>query len=108
MFVWVLALSIIFTILLFAPYYFETTLITRVLYKIVCNPNPYWLIIALSCVGTFTSIYFGDEMMDVVGHHERVQHHKYGFKYKAVVLIGITLLVMSIYYQLISELGIQV
>ena len=81
-FVWILAISITASTLYFAPQNFETTLITRVFYKILCHPYPYWAIIFLCCIGTFASIYFGDEMIDVIGHHERVEHHKYSFKYK--------------------------
>ncbi len=105
-FVWILAIGITVVTLLISPHHFEMTLITRVFYKILCNPYPYWSIIILCCIGTFSSIYFGDEMIDVIGHHERIKHHKHGFKYKAIALLGLTLLVVSIYYQIISDLGI--
>lgn len=106
-YVWLLAITIVALTLFFSPTHFETTLLTRLFYKIITHPYPYWIIIVLCCVGTFASIYFGDEMIDVIGHHERVKHHKHGFKYKGLVLITITLLVIVIYYQLIKELGIN-
>ncbi len=107
-YVWILAIGITIVTWFIAPGYFDMTLITRVFHKIICHPYPYWSIIFLCFIGTFASIYFGDEMMDVMGHHERVQHHKHGFKYKAVALVCITILVVSIYYQLIDDLGIQI
>ena len=106
-FVWMLAIAISSATLLFAPEHFETTLITRVFHQVLCHPIPYWSIIFLSFMGTFTSIYFGDEMMDVITHNKRVKQHKHGIKHKALVLISITILVITIYYQLIDELGLK-
>jgi len=106
-FVWALAIVISSATLLLAPEYFQLTLITRVFHQILCHPIPYWSIIFLSFIGTFTSIYFGDEMIDVITHNKRVKLHKHGMKYKAMMLVGITFLVIVIYYQLISDLGIK-
>lgn len=107
-FVWALAIVIVTSTLFFAPEHFTTTLITRVLYKILTNPVPYWSIIFLSFIGTFASIFFGDEMLDVLSHDKRVHHHKHGFKYRAIVLISITILVVAVYYQLAKDLNVPV
>lgn len=106
-FVWILATTIVGLTLYFAPTHFETTLLTRLFHKIITHPYPYWILIVLCFIGTFASIYFGDEMMDVLGHHERVKHHKHSFKYKGLVLVTITFLVITVYYQLVKEFGIQ-
>jgi len=107
-FVWVVAIVISSATLVFAPEYFQTTLITRVFYQVLCHPIPYWSIIFLSFTGTFASIYFGDEMMDVITHNQRIKHHKHSVKFKAIALVGITFLVITIYYQLVGELGIEI
>lgn len=106
-FVWVLAITISTASLFLAPEYFKSTLITRVFHQILCNPIPYWSIICLAFIGTFASIYFGDEMIDVITHNKRVKHHKHGFKYRTLILISVPILVITIYYQLITELGIS-
>lgn len=106
-FVWILAITIASLSLLIAPHYFESTLITRVFHQILCHPIPYWSIIGLSFLGTFASIYFGDEMIDVLMHSKRVKHHKHGFKYKTLVLISVPILVIAIYYQLMRDLGLS-
>jgi len=107
MFVWVLAITISSTSLFLAPQYFESTLITRVFHQILCHPIPYWSIIFLSFIGTFASIYFGDEMIDVITHNKRLEHHKHGFKYKTIVLISVPILVITVYYQLMRDLGLS-
>ena len=106
-FVWTLALCISAIVLMFAPAHFQTTFITRVFYQILSHPIPYWLIIFLCCIGTFTSIYFGDEMIDVIGHHQRSKYHKHGFKYKVIVMLTITSITVIAYYLLIQQLGIS-
>lgn len=107
-FVWALAIFISVITMVFSPSSFDTTLLTRVFYQIISTPYPYWMVIALCCVGTFASIYFGDEMLDVLGHHQRVKHHKHSFKYKAIVLISITCIVTVFYYYLVKELGVSI
>lgn len=105
-FVWGLAITIATFGILIVPHYFDATLITRVFHQILTHPIPYWSVIFLSCIGTFASIYFGDEMLDVITHDKRTEHHKHGFKYKAIVLISVTILVITIYYQLLRDLHI--
>lgn len=107
-FVWTLALVIVIGTYLLAPDYYTTTLITRVLFKVITNPVPYWSIIILSFIGTFSSIFFGDEMLDVVTHDKRVHHHKHGFKYRSFVLLAVTILVVTVYYQLARELNVPI
>lgn len=106
-FVWILAVFISFISFVFTPEHFQTTVITKVFYQILCNPFPYWIIIFLCCIGTFTSIYFGDEMIDVIGHHERLKHHTHGFKYKVIVLLTVASMSVLAYYKLITQLVIS-
>lgn len=107
-FVWILALTIVITTIIVAPEYFSATMPTRVLYQILTNPIPYWLIILLSFIGTFASIFFGDEMIDVLTHDKRIQHHKHSFKHRAIVLITTTCLIVTAYYILVKDLNVPV
>jgi len=85
---------------------YEKSAVTQVLYKILQTPYPYWGILIVSALGTFLSIYFGDEMLDVTTHSEREKHHKHGFKYRLILVLGLGLLTVAAYYQLISQLDI--
>lgn len=105
--VWLLAALINIVAVVAAPAIYETTFITSLFHKILVTPYPYWGIIVLCSVGTFVSIYFGDEMMDVVSHHERTKRHAHGFKYRVGALGVIFLVVFVAYRHLIAELGVE-
>ena len=104
--VWVVALGLNAVILLYAPNYYETTILTEVLQKIFMNPFPYWGVIILSGLGTFLSIRFGDELMDVIHHRERSFFHSHHFKHE-LILFAFFLLVLLGYYELIASVGID-
>ena len=66
--VWAIAIIVyIVSIFYFAEYY-ETTWLTALIPVILTHPYPYWSVILLSAAGTFLSIRFADEMMDVIHH----------------------------------------
>ena len=105
--VWALAIVInVITIIYFFDYY-ETTKVTMLLHAILTTPYPYWAVILLSGAGTFLSIRFADELMDVVSHSDRSFFHRHAFKHEIVIFVFF-LFVLVGYYQLISSLGIDV
>jgi len=106
--VWGLALLINIICLNVSPESYETTFITSLLHQIMTTPWPYWSVIALCGVGTFMSIRFGDEMMDVISHKEREIHHAHGFKHRLIVMAALIGLIVIAYYYLISSLGIEI
>ena len=72
---------------------------------ILINPSPYWLIIVLCGIGTFLSIFLGDQIYDVLENKKIKFNHQFLIK-----LIGLFVLILSIvflYYQLLKELGIS-
>ncbi len=107
-FVWVAAISVNIFALIFLPQDYEKTFLTSLFKKIITNPYPYWAIIILSGIGTFLSIKFGDELMDVVSHKERSLHHKHGFKLEVVIFLGIFTLIILGYHHLLESLNISI
>jgi len=104
--VWGLAVVINLVMLGVAPGVYETTPLTQILFKILTNPIPYWGIVVLCAIGTFLSVYFGDEVMDKVTHRgERVPHHL-SFSLRLVVMGAVMALVLSVYYRFANELGL--
>jgi len=105
--VWVLAITI--NILSFAYFsdYYQTTSLTKLLHAILTTPYPYWAIILLSGTGTFLSIQFADELMDVIHHRDREFFHRHGFKHEIIIIVFFALVLVA-YYQLIASLGIEV
>ncbi len=105
--VWVIAISLNLVSLTWFDDYYDKTLLTSVLHQILLHPWPYWGIIGLSAIGTFLSIRFGDELMDVLHHRDRSLFHKHGLKFEIVVVIFLIAIVFA-YYELIASLGIDV
>ncbi len=105
--VWLIALAINLYAMLFAQTAYETTFITELFKMIILHPFPYWSIILLSGLGTFLSIYFGDEMLDVIRHRDRVKYHEHGFKFRIIVIIALFLLIFLAYFYLLESLHIR-
>ncbi|WP_199271702.1 hypothetical protein [Paraglaciecola sp. L3A3] len=105
--VWAIAISINLLAIFYSPEYYQTTFITRLCEVIILNPYPYWAIVGLSAVGTFLSIRFGDELMDVFHHKDRLVYFKHHFKHEIILLVFFLVVIFS-YYQIMSTLGIQI
>jgi hypothetical protein len=104
--VWAIAILINVVAILYTPEFYQTTFITRLMEVIILNPYPYWGIVVLSGIGTFLSIRFGDELMDVFHHKDRLVYFRHHFKHE-IVLFVFFLMVIFGYYEMISNLGIQ-
>lgn len=103
--VWVVAIVINILALLYFSDYYQTTVITQIMHLILTNPIPYWAVIVLSCIGTFLSIRFGDELMDVLHHKDRMFYLRHHFKYEIILFVFFLFILLS-YYEIISELGV--
>ncbi|MFC7049243.1 hypothetical protein [Emcibacter nanhaiensis] len=104
--VWTIAVSLNTYSLLFRPGNYDTTILTRLLHHILTHPWPYWSVILLSCAGTFLSIRFGDELMDVIHHRDRAFFHSNAFKHELILIAFFGMVVFS-YYELIASLGLD-
>lgn len=105
--VWLIAISLNVVTLLTHPELYEKTLLLSVFHHILTTPFPYWSIIFLSFIGTFLSIYFGDELLDVVYHHERAKYILHRDKYQIIAFFAVFLLTITVYNYLLNELGIH-
>lgn len=106
--IWGLAIAINIYALLYYRESYDTTALTILMKKIIQTPYPYWSIIILSGIGTFLSIYFGDEMLDVFRHRDRVKYHQHAFKLKLVGILGLFSLIFLAYYFLLNGLHIKI
>ena len=105
--IWALAIAINFYALIYHQDSYDTTILTSLLKEIILTPYPYWSIIILSGTGTFLSIYFGDEMIDVFRHRDRVKYHQHAFKLKLVGIVSLFALIFLAYYFLLNGLHIK-
>ena len=90
------------------PGIYNTTFILKLFYKILTNPYPFWGIIILSAIGTFFSIYFGDELIDVTKHKDRIKYHKHLNKYKFILFLFVIVITIVLYNFLLNNLGINI
>ena len=104
--VWAVAILINVLTLQFAVQAYDTTLLTRLLHEIILTPYPYWGVVILSGIGTFLSIRFGDELMDVIHHHHRIFFLSHHFKHEIILFVFFVFVIFS-YYDLVSSLGID-
>lgn len=90
------------------PSIYQRTIVLQLFHYILTHPFPYWLIIILSCIGTFLSIYFGDELIDVAKHKHREKYFKHKEKHEFIIFIFLIVLIIILYKFLLNQLGINV
>ena len=105
---YIIALIIVILTLIYQSAIYNTNLILKLFYTILLNPNPYWLIMILSLIGTLFSIYFGDELIDVSRYKERQKYHRHLNKYKIVATIFIIVLTIDLYSFLLNKIGVHI
>ncbi len=103
---WFIAVGINLFMLSKSPETYELTFLTQLFKHILTEPYPYWSIIIISAIGTFLSIFFGDEMLDVATHKEKTFYHRHGFKYRGILVLGLGILTVMAYYYLLDSLNI--
>lgn len=106
--VWSIAISINIIAINANSQVYDHVLITTLLKKILLHPYPYWAIILLSAVGTFLSVVFGDELLDLAHHKERVLHQKHGFKLELIIMVFVFIFALLVYGFLLEHLGISI
>ena len=104
--VWVIAIIINLGMMLISPETYTVTAVTNILYQIITTPFPYWTVIILSGLGTFLSVHFGDELMDVTHHRDKDYFHSYHFK-QELILLAFFVIALVAYSNLISSVGLS-
>lgn len=106
--VWIIAACLNIYALIFAPTLYESTVLLKLFKYILLHPIPFWLIIIVCAIGTYMSVYFGDELIDVVSHREREKFHKHKHKHRLFIFVFIVILAVILYSFLLNELGIYI
>ncbi len=106
--VWIIALFINIYSLIFVPYLYEKTIVLRLFKHILLQPFPFWSIIFISGIGTFLSIHFGDELLDISKHKERKKYIMHEKKHKWILIIFIIVSIFILYDFLLKEFGIHI
>lgn len=107
-FVWITAIGINIVFLTVNPAIYHKTLITDTLKNILVHPWPNWIIVVLSCVGTFLSLYFGDELLDIVMLKDRKKYNKHISLYRLIVGIFLIFAFYFSYRYFLSLFGLKI
>jgi hypothetical protein len=108
MLVWGFAIIINILTFYFIPQIYEKNIILQMFKTILLNPWPYYSIITISAFGTYLSIYFGDELMDVMFHKERAKYMKHKIKYFIILGIFLFMIIIFLYKHILTTLGIKI
>lgn len=103
----IVATAITFLALIYSPASFSITGIL-LLYKYILFHPLYWLIIILSTAGTFLSIYFGDELIDVVKHEDRKKYKKHKNKHTIIITLFLFVFTFLFYLYIIQNLNVNI
>jgi len=104
---WILAILLNSFTLALKPEIYQNTKLLKLFLTILTQPSPYWLIILLSAIGTFLSVYFGDELLDIVFFHEQEKYTRHKNKFYLIVLMFLVVIIFLLYKHLFKEWGIR-
>ncbi|MCF7798292.1 hypothetical protein K9M74_00140 [Candidatus Woesearchaeota archaeon] len=108
MVVWVIALILNVIVFFTNPGVYEKTFILSLFHHILSQPFPFWGIILLSGAGTFLSVYFADELLDVSTHKNREKYHRHVNKYQIILMLFLIVLIIIFYNFLLTKMGITI
>ncbi len=107
--VWIVAFLLNSYSLLFNPNVYEKTYLLMLFRYILLHPFPFWAIIIVSATGTFMSVYFGDELIDVVKYKHTKKYKKHKNKYKLILLLFMgAVALFFLYTYLLEKLGMEI
>ena len=106
--VWLLSLGLNIYVLVNNAVIYNSTIFLKLLKYIMTNPNPYWLILVLSAIGTLLSTVFADELIVVASERKRKLHQKHARIWLMVLSAGIVLLAVVLYQVLLQQLHVRI
>ncbi|MCA9352029.1 hypothetical protein KC866_01400 [Patescibacteria group bacterium] len=105
--VWILAVIINVYVYAVHQEVYQTTKLVSLFKHILEQPFPMWSIIAISAIGTFISIRFGDELIDTVKHHERTYYQKHKHRHRLWIMVFGFILILVLYDFMLKQLGVE-
>jgi len=108
MIVWASALLIITYNLILNPDIFSQTTPLRLLLSIINHPWPLWNIVLVSAIGTFLSVYIGDQVYSMIDARHKHEHIK-RLRIKRLILeLSAFAFVLALFVRLLSVTGVQI
>ena len=107
-FAWGFAIVLNLCVYLVHPELYIETPILRIFKHIIETPFLLFTIMSLSAIGTFLSVKFGDELIDVFEHKDRIFKQKHDWKHNLLLTSFVFLLVLVLYDFLLQNSGIDI
>ena len=104
MVVWIMAVIVNVITYRLNPSVYDKTKLTMMFKFILDHPWPYWLIIVLSAAGTFLSVHFGDELLDITDFRHRYKYYQHKNKYQLIVWLFLIGMIIIVYKQITKQL----
>lgn len=110
MIVWIIA--IVTNIILFFSNsaVYESTRLLSLFHHILSQPFPFWFIIFLSASGSFLSLIFGDELIDMARERKKKPElqQKQKHMFRLIIIATIFIIILAIYDFLLHKLGVNI
>lgn len=108
--VWIIAIALNVLVFFTNVQIYEDTVILSLFHHILAQPWPFWGIIILSGIGTFLSVVFGDEIIDVSLEKKssRKHHRKHRRKHHFILILFLIVLILILYDYLLNSFGISI
>jgi hypothetical protein len=108
LFAWLVAISLNLVFYSVYPEIYNETAVLRIFKHILDNPLLVFSIVGLSAIGTFLSVKFGDELVDVIEHKDRIFKQKHDWKHNLLITAFLFILVLVVYDFLLKNSGIDI
>ena len=105
--VWLGAFLLNVVCVFWTPEIYQATFLTSLFYKILVTPWPYWNLLVLCGIGTFLSIYVGDEILDAVSRRGKGWKYRRSFIFRLLGMGVVLTLIILGYWHLLSRLGLD-
>jgi len=104
--VWGIAISLNVFAVVKSPEIYNKTILLTLLKQIISTPFPFWIIIILSAIGTFLSIY----LADIFANHKskKKKHLNFLMKHRLLIFGILIVLIIISYNFLLNQLDIVV
>lgn len=106
MIVWGVAALLNLFAFLVKPTIYDSTILLALFKQIVYNPWPYSIIIILSAIGTYLSVYIGDNLMSL--KRKTKKHRNFILKHKIVIFLFLVIFVIITYNFLLGKMGVNI
>jgi len=104
--VWTVAIALNIFMFLKNPAIYDKTTLLSLFKHIISTPFPYFIIIILSGIGTFLSVYIGDSLLNP--KKRKKKHLNFLMKHKIIIFASLTVIIIVCYKFLLNKLGVNI